>query len=247
MPHICDHMNDLPLLRNLLNELSLRHVDAVVIEAFDDILTDDIVARLASFRSTLCIVENPVTHVLSRPFDVIIRDREQATKDLVGHFVATGRRRPAMLQIGGSDNKYLLLQRELARCGIPCAMEQVGDNGGGEWHGEYEQLSRHVDSLIRDGRFMYDALYCGNDDTAVAVMSVLQKRGIRVPDDVAVVGHCDTAIAAGVQPALASVSLSEMDIANAVYRILEMRADDPDAASLREMIPMRFVWRESAG
>ncbi|MGW3954563.1 substrate-binding domain-containing protein [Streptomyces sp. NPDC004752] len=56
----------------------------------------------------------------------------------------------------------------------------------GDWSGGWgEEAGRRL--LPRIGRL--DAIFCGNDAIALGVDSVLVRHGIRVPDDVALVGY----------------------------------------------------------
>jgi LacI family gluconate utilization system Gnt-I transcriptional repressor len=51
-----------------------------------------------------------------------------------------------------------------------------------------------------------DAVYCCNDDVALGVLFECQRRGIRVPDDVSVIGWNDLEFCASTVPALSSVA-----------------------------------------
>jgi DNA-binding LacI/PurR family transcriptional regulator len=53
--------------------------------------------------------------------------------------------------------------------------------------------------------FTPDAVFCANDYMAAGAMRILRQRGLRVPDDVAVVGYDNTDICLALDPTLTTV------------------------------------------
>jgi DNA-binding LacI/PurR family transcriptional regulator len=72
--------------------------------------------------------------------------------------------------------------------------------------GDYEEGGglAAADRLVTSGAG-FTAVFAGNDLTAIGVMGGLQARGLRVPDDVSVVGFDDVRLASYVSPALTTV------------------------------------------
>lgn len=68
-----------------------------------------------------------------------------------------------------------------------------------------------------------DALICAYDEIAVGFMGEAQKNGMRIPDDVSVVGINDTPLAEFSTPPLTTTSSRREDIAHAAYDILISR------------------------
>lgn len=52
-----------------------------------------------------------------------------------------------------------------------------------------------------------EAVFFANDDLAAGALFEAQRRGLRVPEDIALMGFNDTEIAAAVQPAISSVAV----------------------------------------
>ena len=94
-------------------------------------------------------------------------------------------------------------------------------------------------------RYRPDALMCGNDLIAVAVIRTLAEKGLHVPDDVAVVGIDDTELAEFHLPSITSVSLEAAALGKAAALMLLDRITDPDQPLRRETIAPRLVVRES--
>lgn len=77
-----------------------------------------------------------------------------------------------------------------------------------------------VSRLLRSGHRL-EAVVCHNDALAAGAMGTLLRRGLRVPQDVVVVGRGDTDAAAFAVPTLTSVSTGAYHRARAVVELLE--------------------------
>jgi LacI family transcriptional regulator len=90
-----------------------------------------------------------------------------------------------------------------------------------------------------------DAIVCANDLLAVAAVNVATKRGLRVPEDVAVVGMDDTDIAELTNPTLTSVDLGATKRAKAAAKLLLRRLDKPQAPVRQVVIEPTLTVRAS--
>ena len=93
------------------------------------------------------------------------------------------------------------------------------------------------------------AVMCSNDMTAIGVLRTFTRAGLRVPDDVSVIGFDDIHLAEFVYPPLTTVHMSRSAIARAAFEAL--RADVENRASLAKqrakVIPTRLTVRQSTG
>lgn len=93
-----------------------------------------------------------------------------------------------------------------------------------------------------------EAILGGNDLLAIATMQVLAERGLRIPEDVAVIGMDDTELAGVTTPPLTSVSLGASERGRAAARLLLERLADPTRPAQRITVQPRLtVRRSSAG
>ena len=89
------------------------------------------------------------------------------------------------------------------------------------------------------------ALLAHNDDTAIGAMQALQQAGIRVPEDVSVVGFDGTEIGKYCTPHLTSVKLPLEEIgAQAMKLLLQLIREEPVSFSTLEL-PARLIVRHS--
>ena len=91
-----------------------------------------------------------------------------------------------------------------------------------------------------------DAIVCANDLLAIATMKVLAKRGIRVPDDVLLIGMDDTDLAELATPSITSVNLGSVKRARAAAKLLIRRLEDPGAPVEQIVIAPKLTIRESS-
>jgi DNA-binding LacI/PurR family transcriptional regulator len=92
----------------------------------------------------------------------------------------------------------------------------------------------------------FSALIVFHDSAAIEAIHELQDRGLRVPEDVAVVGFDDIDMARVVRPALTTCHVHrELLGALGVRRLIE-RAADPNAPALALVLDTVFVERASA-
>lgn len=90
-----------------------------------------------------------------------------------------------------------------------------------------------------------DAVVAHNDSWAIAVLTALQHRGVRVPEDVAVMGGDDEPLARAVTPALTTIAGDFTEFAVAVADAVEavLAGRQPSALPVPELV---LMVRESA-
>ena len=90
-----------------------------------------------------------------------------------------------------------------------------------------------------------DGVFAYNDLMAIGALRVLAERGLRVPDDIAVVGFDDISVSAMLHPALTTVRLDRPRIGReAVDQIVAMT--NGESVVPETLIPVELIVRESA-
>jgi LacI family transcriptional regulator len=90
------------------------------------------------------------------------------------------------------------------------------------------------------------AIFCGNDQTAMGAYEALKERGLRIPEDVAVVGFDNQElIAAQLRPALSTVALPHYEMGRWAVGCLIEQAESGKAPPTRHAIVCPYVERES--
>lgn len=93
------------------------------------------------------------------------------------------------------------------------------------------------------------AVMCSNDMTAIGVLHQLYRAGMRVPDDLSVIGFDDIHIAEVTIPPLTTVQMSRFELARAAVTALRAHVEDSDDSRPKReyKIQTDLVVRESTG
>jgi LacI family transcriptional regulator len=103
-----------------------------------------------------------------------------------------------------------------------------------------------VDELLRLGRRQRpDAIFAANDLIALGVLQGLTLAGVRVPDDVAIIGYDDIDFAASAAIPLSSVRQPREQLGTAAARILLDVIADPDTRIRHDVLEPELVVRRS--
>jgi LacI family transcriptional regulator len=90
------------------------------------------------------------------------------------------------------------------------------------------------------------ALFCGTDQTAMGAYEALKERGLRIPEDVAVVGFDNQElIAAHLRPALSTVALPHYAMGRWAVNHLIDQAERDNTTPVRHVIDCSYIERES--
>lgn len=111
-----------------------------------------------------------------------------------------------MLHIFGVQNNYDSIQRlsgfedALREGGAPLRMENIL-SGRFERSAAYRSMHRY----LQEGNSLPDAVFAANDLSAMGCMEALKEYGIRVPEDISVIGCDDNILASYVTPGLTTI------------------------------------------
>jgi LacI family transcriptional regulator len=173
----------------------------------------------------------------------IVVDNHGGAVEAVEHLIATGRRRIAHIA-GPAGN----LEAEARLAGYLEAMAAAGLPTT-VVDGAFTQASGHRagEALAAMAR-RPDAVFAANDNMAVGAMFALQEAGLRVPEDVALVGFDDVPLASLVRPGLTTLKI---DIAETGRRALErvvgfIESAGEAAAAACEVVRPALVVRPSS-
>jgi LacI family transcriptional regulator len=89
------------------------------------------------------------------------------------------------------------------------------------------------------------AIFASNDVSAFGVMEAVREHGLRIPNDVSVLGFDDIPQAAHVHPALTTVRQPLEEMGRTATRMLLERIQDPQLPVKRVELPTKLVLRQS--
>lgn len=220
---------------NVAAYVGAGHVDGVLLISShaDDPLLDTLVEQ--GVPTVACgIPLGHADHVGS-----VSVDEEAGARAMVAHLRATGRRRVATITgpLDTPGGKYRL-EGYRAELGDAYDARYVA-------HGDYTAASgaAAMDELLERTPDL-DAVFAASDLMAAGALGVLRRRGLRVPQDVAVAGFDDSGLAATLDPPLTTMHQPfERISAEMVALLLDVVAGAPQRSLT---LPATLVVRESA-
>ncbi|NUP58432.1 MAG: LacI family DNA-binding transcriptional regulator [Pseudarthrobacter sp.] len=173
-------------------------------------------------------------------------DSVAAARDMTLALAGSGRRRIAVLGAAGGRGSAAAVLRTR---GYQAALEELGIGADASLVIPCEKWSPHAAakalSAYLDSHPLPEALFCYTDSIAIGALSVLWKRGIRVPDDIAVAGFDDIADGRYAVPSLTTVSFDKRKVASEALRLLTERMGNREGPQQVVAIDYVIVERES--
>jgi DNA-binding LacI/PurR family transcriptional regulator len=173
-------------------------------------------------------------------------DNEGGTKAAVDHLLQLGRRRIAVLgvhpgeKVGTAAIRYGAYAEALAEHDVPVPEELAFP--AGRWH--RSTGAEAMERLLASGA-KFDAVLGLNDTLALGAVRVLTRHGIRIPDDVAVVGFDNIDETKYSVPTLTTVDPGRKQIARAAVELLVKRMAGDDSEHQEIVAPYELHVRES--
>lgn len=171
----------------------------------------------------------------------VLTDATEATEHAVEHLHALGHRR--IIYLAGPDGYANDMRLRGYRAA--CARLDVEPVELGPFQARFAAGVRAADHVLAAAA---TAVVAYNDEVAVGVVNRLADRGVRVPDDISVVGFDDTSLAGMVTPRLTTVRLPAAAAGQAAVRLLVDLLRDRAAAPVAPIaLPGELIVRGSTG
>ena len=240
---LCSSSEDPGKEQSELEMLRSRQVDGIVLASAHGSGTTGLLQQLTKQGTTLVMIDRD-DHP-SVKCHRVLTDDERVGQLATSHLLELGRR--AIAHIGGPAIVHAKRRekgwREALRAhGIKAAEEWIVRGGFMESEG-YRAMKRLLTVRPR-----VDAVFAANDPSAIGAMKAIWEAGLRVPEDIAVVGVGDIALGDLLRVPLTTVGWSRMDQGrHAAELLLNGLEDDTGAEPQRVIIPPRLIVRESSG
>jgi LacI family transcriptional regulator len=201
---------------------------------------------ITALRIPTVVIETPFVDpsgaLLDAPLPYVVSDNRRGAAEGVAYLVALGHRRIAFIT-GRSVSQNLLrllgYQDAIAAHGLPLVPDYVRP-GRWTWESGYDEalaLWRLPEPPT--------AIFCANDSMALGAMHALTAHGVRVPEDVSILGFDD--ISAGMQstPPLSTVKQPAFEMVQTAFDILIRAMDNKPLAATHQILPTTLVVRGS--
>ncbi|MDQ8020895.1 MAG: methyl-accepting chemotaxis protein [Moraxellaceae bacterium] len=185
------------------------------------------------------------------PYPVVSTDSYAGVRAVVEHLIQHhGKRRIAFIRgpesHASAKERYQAYLDALKENGIAVDDNLISPFGTWDKSKGTEMVQLFLDQRKLTPGSDFDAIACVSDNIAVGAIEELQKRGIRVPDDLAVTGCNDTFEARALTPPVTTVSLPGDDqIAKAIEVVNAAAAGRAPAPVTK--LPAKIVMGQSCG
>jgi DNA-binding LacI/PurR family transcriptional regulator len=195
--------------------------------------------RAASQQAPLVLVSRTST---VGGIDTVNDDGEAGATLAVDHLVSLGHRRIVHLDGGGaftSAPRRKGYRAAMRRHGLePMVVPSEHTDSAG-----MAAVRKLLNLLSRDA--FPTALVCGNDFNAVGAMSALEEAGLRVPEDVSVIGYDNTSLAALRHVALTTIDQPRIQMGSLAIEALTERLRDGRTRPVRRRLEPTLVVRST--
>lgn len=184
---------------------------------------------------------------LSTRFDHVLMDNVGGGRIATGHLLDRGAR--AVIALGGresgSESVQTLRTRGFVEAhrerGIEVRADLILDTGL-----DMSDGYRTIATLVDDG-VPFDGVFALTDSSAFGALRALADRGVRVPDEVQVVGFDNVRAGEYSTPRLTTVEPGNEDMADAIVEIMlaRLRVAGPAGEPRRRMMPALLVERDT--
>jgi LacI family transcriptional regulator len=182
----------------------------------------------------------------SEPHQTMGDDTAQSARLAVRHLIELGHQRIAYLSYARPEYRSVN-QREL---GWRTALEAHGLTADPAWVAYADisaQSGYEATRELLSRRVPFTALFAGNDTVAFGALRALSEAGLRVPQDVAVVGYDDIPLAPFASPPLTSIHTDPVGHGRQAVQMLLAQLRPGAAPPLEPAEPTRLVVRASCG
>ena len=217
-----------------------RHADGIIISSVteNDPLFDILIQRNRRF----VMVETPPR--LADQVSYVTVDNEAAARTAVNYLIATGRRRIAtitgQIDIRDAIDRLEGYKGALRDAGLPVdpALIRYG-------RFQYEAGYREMNALLPH---QPDAVFAAGDTIAMGIITAVREAGLRVPEDVAVIGFddLDVAVRNDISTIRHSVQLVGSTAANLLIDLIEGQLEHPQHIILPTELILRGSTRTSS-
>ena len=216
-------------LRRVAREMALKNLDGVIMrQMVDDRFAEvnkEIVRIFKNAQVPVVLIDSDIVSPPARSdCDLVSVDNVSAGRRVAEHLYRKGCRKVAFMTSGSQlrnnanwRNRLFGVAGELALLKVKQAVRTL----------DFKPHDLAKLRTLWKSKECPDALVCGNDETAVALIESLMKIGKQVPRDVAVVGFDDAAFAASCPVPLTTVHLPVELIAKTAVKTLDTRIANP--------------------
>lgn len=179
-------------------------------------------------------------NVIDTDLDQVICDGYEAARTALNYLIQCGHKRIGYIGETINEARYKAYQNIITEkkldndSSLVCSCLQ---NGAGEY--------QSVDVLLHKAKPLPTAVFCATDVAAIAAIQRFTKAGIRIPQDISVVGMDDIEPAGYISPMLTTVGMPKAELGHIAVQTLVNRINKDHKLPMKIFLPYKMSIRES--
>ena len=219
-----------------INRLLEHRVDGIILRSSSDDVIDQYFSKIYQLGMPLVVIDRKLPEVLA---DFVGSDDYNGGIQVAEYLMKLGHQNFILQHGAMSTDRY-------ARCmGFKDTVLKAGFKISTVRSSDYAELSLIIKSvLMRKDRAT--AIFCTNDANAEIVYKEAKSLGLKIPDDLSVVGYGNSDDSRHFDPPLTTVDQSAYDIGTLAARQIFKRLDGAETRAQADvLIPTKLIVRQS--
>jgi len=203
-------------------------------------MDDNFILKMREKEIPLVLVDYFIT---GGNLNCVISDNFWGTYRAVEYLISLGHKRIGLLS--GPQNHPTIKERI---SGYKQALEDnkitsscLSEEGNLRFSGGYQAMSR-----LMNHHPLPSAIFAVNDETAIGAMRAIKEKGLKIPEDISVVGFDDIEQSSHTDPPLTTVRVYKEDMGRAAVKKLLEIIERKEEISEKVVIPTKLVIRKSS-
>lgn len=223
----------------LINTLLEKQVDGLLF--MGGVVTDE---HIEAFKTASVPIVLCATTSEEESFPSVDIDHEEAAYDAVKTLIESGHRKIGMISGPLTDpasgyRRYQGYRKALEQAGIPFREDYVRI-GNYRYESGLEVMKYFLELPDRP-----TAIFAATDEMAIGAIHTIQDSGLRVPEDISVVGVDNIRMASMVRPQLTTVAQPMYDIGAVAMRLLTKLMNKEQVEQYKVVLPHEIIRRKS--
>lgn len=174
-------------------------------------------------------------------YDLVYCDGQEVSQAAVDYLIGLGHQNIAYIGEISNENRFVGYQKSLKKHGIAYRDDYVAD------------VTLSTENGYRGARELIEhdtgvtAILCANDMTAIGAMRAMQEMGIRIPQDISIMGIDDIDMTQYMSTKLTSVHIPVEEMGQIATKVLIDRINGGHTIHMKILLPFYIAERESCG
>ncbi|CCG46896.1 LacI family transcription regulator [Halobacillus halophilus DSM 2266] len=227
------------IYREVVKMVQGKRVDGVIVLYSRE--DDNVVPYLRECNFPFVMIGKPVSHTSDTMF--VDNDNVQASKEVTDYLIGLGHQKIGFI---GGDSHYEVARDRLS--GFKLSLSEQGLELPGDYLKNIQSGKADAETVVEEILQLTEpptGIVITDDYNSMKVMRALEDKGIRLPDEMSIVGFNNTMIARLSKPPLTTVDTQSFQLGHESARSLIELLNHPDMMKKSIIIPTVIVERES--